>query len=240
MGGLKDFAKKVPAYHLLRDRYVAGRLKAKSAEDVFTEIYRKNTWHGRDSVSGTGSDHAQTEVVARELPVLCREFGVASMLDIPCGDFHWFRNVDLQGVAYTGADIVKELIQKNRESYQRDNVQFRDLNLLEDDLPPVDLVFCRDCLVHFSYRDIRRALTRICESRAGLLLTTTFTDRPENRDIATGQWRVLNLEAAPFLLPRPLRVINEECTEEGGAYADKSLALWRTADIREILAGPNA
>jgi hypothetical protein len=35
---------------------------------------------------------------------------VKSLLDIPCGDFHWMRRVNLQGLSYVGADIVRELI----------------------------------------------------------------------------------------------------------------------------------
>jgi hypothetical protein len=42
---------------------------------------------------------------------------------------------------------------------------------------------------------------------------------------------VLNLQYAPFLFPAPLAVINESCTEAGGDYADKSLALWRVEDL---------
>jgi len=115
----------------------------------------------------------------------------------------------------------------------KSGVWFRKLDLIRDRLPKVDLILCRDCLVHLCFADIVRALDNICDSRSGFLLTTTFTERRENHDIATGQWRFLNLEAAPFTLPRPLKVINEGCTEGEGVWGDKSLGLWRIADIRE-------
>jgi 2-polyprenyl-3-methyl-5-hydroxy-6-metoxy-1,4-benzoquinol methylase len=239
MRTLKQIARKIPGfpfvYHILYNKYVAFQLKLKNTEDVFTDIYRRNKWGGKDSISGPGSDGHQTRVIARECLALFNEFNISTMLDIPCGDFHWMKSVDLKGINYTGADIVKDLIQRNRERYERDSIRFQSLNLIRDNLPKVDLVFCRDCLVHFSFEDICRALHNICESQSEFLLTTTFTDRKDNHDIVTGQWRVLNLEVAPFMLPKPLRTINEECTQGNGLYKDKSLALWRTGDIRERL-----
>ena len=95
---------------------------------------------------------------------------------------------------------------------------------------PVDKVVAQ-------HRDVFKALINVCRSNTAYLLTTTFASRRENRDIATGQWRPLNLELQPFCLPKPLEMINEECTEGADAYIDKSLALWRIEDIRRSLQG---
>jgi hypothetical protein len=59
----------------------------------------------------------------------------------------------------------------------------------------------------------------------------TFPDRSENHDTAQGRWRPLNLERPPFGFPPPLRVLNEKCTEAGGAFRDKSLAVWWLQDL---------
>jgi 2-polyprenyl-3-methyl-5-hydroxy-6-metoxy-1,4-benzoquinol methylase len=250
MNRLKDIAKKLPVlpsvYRLLRSRYdnyrkmmrrtrEYSRLKAISTQQVFTDIYKENAWRGKASRSGAGSDIDQTKIIAKEMPILFREFRISTLLDIPCGDFHWMKHVDLSGIDYTGADVVDELICSNTKHYARDGVCFQKINLLEDSLPKAHVVFCRDCLVHFSFEDIFQALTNICNSGIEFLLTTTFPERKENRDIATGQWRVLNLEVTPFLLPRPLKLINEGCTQGRGAYRDKALGLWRVTDIRESL-----
>jgi hypothetical protein len=156
------------------------------------------------------------------------------MLDIACGDFYWMSRVDLRTVDYTGADIVADLIMHNRR-YEMSNIRFRKLDLLKEKLPKVDLVLCRDCLVHFSFKDAFAALRNVCESGSTYVLTTTFTSRRCNRDIATGQWRPLNLEDAPFSFPLPLKSIDEGCTECEGAFSDKSLGLWRVADIGACL-----
>jgi hypothetical protein len=68
-------------------------------------------------------------------------------------------------------------------------------------------------------------------SGAPYLLTTTFTERVYNEDNLTGQWRMRNLQRSPFDFPEPLEILNEGCTQYDGQYADKSLALWRLADL---------
>jgi hypothetical protein len=210
-------------------------LKKQSPEEIFTHIYRNNTWGSEASFSGTGSDEQQTQGIAAELPKLFAEFGIQSMLDVPCGDFHWMKSVDLQGVAYIGGDIVEEMIAKN-DRYRTPGIFFIKLNLLADQLPKADLVFCRDCLVHFSFDDVLKALRNIAASGSKYLLTTTFTARNENRSIATGQWRPLNLQCEPIGLPPPLKLIVEGCTELDGEFPDKSLGLWKIDDIRDCVA----
>jgi methyltransferase family protein len=228
---LRGIARRIPGARFAYRQYEGLALRSKPASRVFSEIYAGNKWGSADSVSGVGSDLDQTRVVRRELPILFRDLGIHTMLDIPCGDFHWMQHTDLHGVDYTGADIVPDLIHRNSENYERSNVQFRLFDVTSDPLPRVDLLLLRDCLVHFSYRDIDRALANIVVSNSTYLLATTFSARERNYDIATGQWRPLNMQVAPILLPSPLRLIIEECTEEDGAFADKSLGLWRVSEI---------
>ncbi len=234
----KNFVRSIPglerSYRSALHLYEGWTLSGKSTAEVFSDIFRKNRWAGRDSVSGTGSDDIQTRVIARRLPTLISELKVSTLLDIPCGDFHWMSKVDLNGVDYTGADIVEQLIADNRRQYQREDRTFMVLDMIRDPLPEADLIFCRDCLVHLSYADIRLALENMAKSGSHYLLTTTFTEK-DNVDIRTGQWRPINLERPPFSLPSPMMLVNEECTEGGGGYKDKSMGLWRVADLRASL-----
>jgi len=239
MKALKEFAKKIPGlsflYRGLRKKYISFKLKNSNTERIFTDICRSNKWGGEDSISGAGSDLYQTRIIRKELPVLFGVLNISTVLDVPCGDFHWMSKLNIKGVNYTGGDIVEELIRKNREKYERANVHFEHLNLINDKLPKADLVLCRDCFVHFSFKEIFTDLQNICNSEPKFLLTTTFTDRKDNHDILTGQWRTLNLQVAPFGLPEPLEIINEECTKGNGFYRDKSLGLWKIEDVRQTL-----
>lgn len=235
---LKNMARRIPGlerlYRASLHTYEGWTVAGKSTQEVFNDIFRKNRWAGSESVSGTGSNEIQTRVIARRLPELISKLQVTTLLDVPCGDFHWMNKVDLSSVQYLGADIVDALIANNTERYSRENREFLVLDLIRDPLPEVDLLFCRDCLVHLSFADIRLALQNICESGSQYLLTTTFTDK-DNFDIRTGQWRPINLEREPFNLPPALMLVDEECTEGGGSHADKSMGLWRVTDIRAAL-----
>lgn len=207
-----------------------------SLEKIFTKIYNYNRESLTGSPSGPGSDLENTRVLQAQLPILFRQLEISSLLDIPCGDFNWMRLVNLGGITYLGADIVQEIVEVNQMRFAGETISFSHMDLIEDQLPVVDLILCRDCLVHFSFKDGIKALRNIVLSGSIYLLTTHFPDHKENRDIPTGNWRPLNLELAPYNLPTPLDIINEGYTGNGGRFRDKSLALWDIDAIRQTLA----
>lgn len=200
---------------------------------TFRQAYHSNHW-GAASRSGPGSSAAQTTAVAEALPALCRRLGVTRLLDLPCGDFSWMSAVPLDGIAYLGADIVTELVDANQSRFGNTGRRFLELDLVASPLPSADLLLCRDCLVHLSFTDLLAALANIARSDIAWVLTTTFPDEPANEDITTGDWRPINLERPPFNLPAPVELMNERCSEQGGAFADKSLALWRREDLSAV------
>ncbi|WP_184574239.1 class I SAM-dependent methyltransferase [Streptomyces zagrosensis] len=218
---------------------------------IFGDLYDSDAWqlfpgggdkNGNLSRSGSGSNLVQTAALRRELPGLLSQLSVRSLLDIPCGDFYWMSQVELGVNSYLGADVVPEVIEQNQRRFARPGRDFRVLDITRSRIPQVDLIFSRNCLVHFSNADVWAALENIKRSRSTYFATTTFTSRAGNAaDIETGGWRCLNLRRAPFSLPSPLHLIDENCTEvyvsgEGGAevvhrFADKSIGVWRTADL---------
>lgn len=204
---------------------------------VFRKIYESNHWGSNESASGTGSELEQTATIRAEIAALCQRLGVKRILDVPCGDFNWMQHTNLDGIAYIGADIVPELIAKVKKKFGSEARDFQVINLCTDRVPKVDLVFCRDCLVHLSNSAVREALINILESGSTWLLTTTFTNRTENVDISTGNWRTINFKVVPFNFPEPEVCIVEGCTEHGGDYADKSLALYDLKKIEEHIRG---
>lgn len=203
----------------------------KDLKGAFTEIYRSNHWNGDASHSGTGSDLTQTRTLRMAIPPLLERLHVKTLLDAPCGDFHWMREVDLRGIDYLGVDIVDELIATNTRRFAAPKVRFDVLDITSDPLPRADLVFCRDALVHLSYDLIGQALARMRASGSRYLLTTTFAERDMNFDIVSGDWRPLNLRKPPFSFPPPLELINENCTEAGTIARDKSMGLWEIRDL---------
>jgi SAM-dependent methyltransferase len=215
----------------------ADALSGLSLEERFARIYQTNLWFDAESRSGAGSSLDSTAQLRDALPPVLRRLNTRRLLDVPCGDFNWMSYVDLTGIDYIGGDIVEPLIDANRQRYGSPARRFLKVDVIKGPLPDADVILCRDCLVHFSFANIVAAFRTMKTSGAEYVLTTTFPGRKANKDIIDGDWRPLDLEASPFLLPAPVDVIVEGCTEEGGAYADKALAVWRIPDLPTQLAG---
>lgn len=207
------------------------RYRRTPIKEIFTDLYYEPV-RDQEMISGPGSDREQTAVIAREIPKLLAELQVRSMLDAPCGDFYWMRHVTLPVTRYVGVDIVDDLIMRHRAAFANEKREFHCLDLSEDPLPQTELIHSRDLLVHLSHRDALRVLANFKRTGAQYLLTTTFVEESANEDIMTGGWRPLNLQLPPYNFPPPLRLINEMCSEDGNRYPDKSLGLWRLADLR--------
>ncbi len=215
------FPRPYRALAALRARFITRRSR-------FSRMYHENAWNDSESRSGRGSRLDETRSLRAALPGLLVELRVRSMLDAPCGDLNWMSQVDLGGIEYIGADIVPELITDNRLRFASPTRGFRVLDLVASTLPRVDLVLCRDCLVHLSHAEISRVLRNIIASGARYLLTTTFIEVRTNEDIATGGWRRIDLRLPPFSWPEPRLLIAEGSSEQ----ADKRLGLWDLDNLR--------
>jgi hypothetical protein len=183
-------------------------------------------------VSGLGSEADATATLRAELPGLLQRLGVMSLLDAPCGDAGWINAANL-GVTLIGVDIVPELIAQLTARADRGEIRgdYRLADITRDALPRCDAILCRDCLVHLSFANIDLAIENFHRSGATWLITTTFPDWQTNADCEDGDWRALNFEHAPFSWGAPAALLNENCTEAGGGWRDKSLGVWRLSEI---------
>lgn len=232
LSGLKSAARRSWPDGYARLARIVDRIRnSRSPESTFASIYQSNGWSGEESISGPGSDTDQTRIISARIPELIAEMGFRTMLDAPCGDLHWIKRIELGVEQYIGGDIVPELVVRNEAEFAGTNRRFRAMDITSDNLPKVDLIFCRDCLVHLPLREASAALRNFKRSGSRYLLTTTFPETRSNPEVLRGNWRALNLALPPFGLPQPLRLINEGCTEQGGLFKDKSLGLWSLDDL---------
>jgi hypothetical protein len=88
-------------------------------------------------------------------------------------------------------------------------------------------MICRDCFIHLSNADVRRALDNFVRSDIKYILATTYRFGRINADIATGQFRALNLQAAPFSLPPPIETIVDYIYP----FPPRRLALWSREQV---------
>jgi SAM-dependent methyltransferase len=197
------------------------------SQRTFSAIYKTNIWDSQESVSGKGSELRSTSVIREQLPIIIANYNIQSMLDVPCGDYNWMKTVQ-KSCIYIGGDIVAELIEKNLKLYSSDKVQFMQIDITKDTLPKVDLIFCRDCLQHLSYKKVAEALSNFKNSGSKYLLVTSYPKTWINYDINDGRYRALNLQKSPFRLPSPLLKIKEVKYSE----PDKTMLLY---DLEHIL-----
>jgi hypothetical protein len=205
-----------------------------SAEKVFTEIFDNNDWNNTESISGQGSILKHTQVIIDKLPNFFKKHDIKTFLDAPCGDFNWMKHVKLYDVQYIGGDIVNELIHSNNKQYGNEQVEFRQINIIHDKLPKVDLMMVRDCLVHFNNESINGFFKNLAKSEIKYLLTTNFSYTKHNYDISMGNWRPINLQRKPYCLPKEIDILLEESTETYGQFPDKALYLWLVDDLKKI------
>jgi SAM-dependent methyltransferase len=200
--------------------------------EVFADIYAREIWRlDGESASGPGSRRDQTRILRAELPLLLARLGIRRLLDLGCGDLNWMRELELPIDLYIGVDVVPDVVEANRVRYGGPRRQFLVCDLVHDALPSVDLVLCRDVLIHFPNEELSVALDAIVATGARYLLAGTFIDREENVQIELGEWRPLNLERPPLSLPPPLMTIVE--TPDVPGFEDKRLGLWDLNQLRE-------
>ena len=205
----------------------------KDSKEVFDHYYKSNVWGDGESVSGPGSTLRYTENIRRQLPRVVKQLGVRTVLDAPCGDYNWFKEILWDDeITYVGGDVVEALVERNAQLYANGNVSFRTLDIVSQALPKVDLWLSRDCWFHLPNRDVAAAISNFLNSDIKYLLTTTHIDCDENIDIPTGAFRRINLQAAPFFFPPPMELIDDWI--EG--FPVSHLGLWERESLKSALA----
>jgi hypothetical protein len=209
-------------------------MKKSKLENIFNAQYSVKASAERcwESISGKGSSLHNTRAIRAKLPALLQQFNIKSILDIPCGDRNWMRHLGYNFKLYIGGDISDDSLNAAKIDLPAFHFVTR-CNFCTDALPSVDLIFCRDALVHLSNTFVHTAINNFKRSGSTFLLTTTFPGPRTNvnRDIAPGAWRPINLQAEPFGFSEPLAVINEEYL--GRDYEDKSLGLWTLQQLAD-------
>jgi hypothetical protein len=154
------------------------------------------------------------------------------------------QHVDLAGIQYVGADIVPEIVNENQARFGDAQRRFICDDVVKDPIPDVDLIFCRDCLIHFSFELSGRALKAMLATKARYLLLT-HDDRlaryqscgGKNEDLdalengVNHMYRPINFTLPPFSFPPPMHTVKEGALWDG--Y--KTMALWRTDDLRQAM-----
>jgi len=213
------------------------------SEDRFNYIYKNNFWSSNESVSGIGSELRNTINIQKEIKKLIVDYKIINILDAPCGDFNWIKHILNEKINYIGADIVKELIDINNIKYKKKNINFFNLNIILDKLPKSDIMICRDCLIHFSFKNINKFLYNFCNSEIKYILLTNYksidNNKINNYDIEDGDCRMLDLSNKPFNLPEPLKSFLDKDEEHKNSKISCYLNLYSYEQIKKSFLNQN-
>lgn len=204
-------------------------------ETAFTHFFKKNAARENlASVSGIGSSKRETVAILEHLPEMLAEHDLRTMIDAPCGDLHWIGPLVPKLERYVGIDIIPDVLDRARDKAQDlglGNAEFRVGDIVTEVFEPVDVILCRDCLVHLTFEMIDAALANFRASGSRYLLTTHFIDLGDdyvspklNMEIPVGRWRPLSLTLAPIDLAPPVATLEEVSFTAGGR--GKTLALF--------------
>jgi hypothetical protein len=203
-----EFILKLPRiikFRLIRIYHEKFLFKVVSRESLFTSIWRTNYWGNAESLSGPGSTLLQTEGLRKKIPKMFHDHDIKTIFDAPCGDLNWMHSLlENAEFDYIGGDIVTDIIDKNNMRFKKNNVDFIKFDITTDPFPEVDLWLCRAVLYHLSNSDILLSLEKFLESKIKYILTSNCVTNTEhiNKDIATGDYRELNLMLPPFNFPK--------------------------------------
>jgi SAM-dependent methyltransferase len=171
-----------------------------TAASIFGAIYETAHWEGG---SGQGSRADVTAVYRAVVETIIGAADVRTVVDAGCGDWEFAHLIDWSPVMYRGVDVVPAVVEHNRERFESPAVTFECRDFAVDELPPADLLLCKDVLQHWPLAWVQSFLRRVKRRYRYLLLTNDIasvhwpTDQV-NAEIELGAWRTLDLERTPF------------------------------------------
>ena len=228
---LKSFVE----YRIIRFYHEKIVFKTSSKELVFTSIWRNNYWGSNVSVSGPGSSLESTEEIRKYLPIMFKKFNINSVFDAPCGDLHWMHHILIDHhIKYLGGDIVREIVESNASKFSYADTDFVVFDITANSFPASDVWLCRAVFYHLSNLDILHALEQFVSSDIQYILTTNHVTNHDhvNKDILTGDWRLLDLRKPPFSFPIKAEW---EVFDYVQPHPVATLTMWKREDILELM-----
>lgn len=134
-------------------------------KDVMEQIYNQKLWGGFDNdfYSGEGSHLPEiTQPYLNSLKIFLKSFDEPlTICDLGCGDFNIGKELFNYSKKYIAIDIVRDLINRNEQLFQFENLEFLCLDISKDDLPYGDCVILRQVLQHLSNNEIQLILNKL-------------------------------------------------------------------------------
>jgi len=180
-------------------------------KDAMEQVYQMKLWgEGKSGFySGIGSHHP--DIVAPYVEAVksfLTSFETPLVVcDLGCGDFNVGQKLVEHARKYIAADIVPDLIERNRKTFEEDNLEFQCLDIASDPLPSGDCIILRQVLQHLSNGEVQRVVKKLSDFKY-VILTEHLPEgefRP-NKDIISGQGIRLKKQSGLDLLSSPFNL----------------------------------
>lgn len=137
-------------------------------EQIFTQIYENNIWGGSkgEFYSGSGSYSKYIDEYAGIISHFIIQNNLNKIVEIGCGDFNVTKNItdylDKKqfDYYYTGYDIVKDLIKRNKNIYNTQRINFILKNGIDSEIITGDILIIRQVLQHLDNKSIKKIITQ--------------------------------------------------------------------------------
>ena len=168
--------------------------------NTFNRIYAEGTW-GKDvagkGTSGTGSTLEITREYRAYVEDFMKKHSVKSVVDAGCGDWGFSSAMDWGDASYLGVDIASDVIAAVRNKHEKGKITFQ-VGDITDDLPTADLLISKDVLQHLSNTLVQKFIrNNLRKGKYKWVILTNDRGR-DNRDVASGGYRAIDLAAPPF------------------------------------------
>lgn len=181
---------------------------------AFNYIYSHKKWgegkiKSKKYYSGKGSHEEEyflPYIVA--IKEMVKDCGIKSILDLGCGDFNVGQAImeDVVNVKYVGIDIVQGMIDELNKEHGSENIEFKCLDIVDDDLPDAELCLIRQVLQHLDNGEIQRILSKLGKYKY-VVITEHVTEKSiakkYNRDKVHGQDARIEYGSGVYLEEKP-------------------------------------
>ena len=168
--------------------------------ETFNRIYTEGTW-GKDvagkGTSGSGSTLEITGEYRAYVEAFIKKHGVKSVVDAGCGDWSFSSAIDWGDASYLGIDIASDVIAAVRNKHEKGRIKFQ-VGDITDELPAADLLISKDVLQHLSNELVHKFISNNLRKGKYKWVILTNDRGSENREIASGGYRAIDLAAPPF------------------------------------------
>jgi SAM-dependent methyltransferase len=197
--------------YMVRQRQQKKRDIARSAQEIFSEVYEKNLWGGAkgEMYSGSGSRFAPAELYAETITKFIKDHSISTVLDLGCGDFEIGKKIAAACNEYIGVDVVPELIARNSQLYANDHIRFICADITQEKLPHAELCLIRQVFQHISNQEIFKVLIEV-RKYPYLIVTEHHPHNPSgyNKDIVHGSRTRVEARSGVYLDMAPFNARN--------------------------------